>query len=125
MHPYDLDSLRLLTRQRHQQRLREADAERLARESRATRRRRRRLRLRAGLALRPATSCDSDGSRAKTTMRPEPRRTAERLGLDQRTIRWLEAHGCLQRLGLTEPEIRARLYHAARRHGERGADGGT
>ena len=52
MHPYDLDSLRLLTRQRHQQRLREADAERLARESRSTWRRRRRLRLRAHLALR-------------------------------------------------------------------------
>ena len=51
MHPYDLDSLRLLTRQRHHQRLREADAERLAREIRAARRRRW-LWLRAGLALR-------------------------------------------------------------------------
>ena len=52
MHPYDLDSLRLLTRERHEQRLREADAERLARESRATPRYRLRLRLRAGFALR-------------------------------------------------------------------------
>ncbi len=53
MHPYDPDSLRLLTRERHEQRLREADAERLAREIRDTRRHRRwlRLRLRAGLAL--------------------------------------------------------------------------
>jgi hypothetical protein len=49
-------------------------------------------------------------------MRPEPRRTAERLGLDRRTIRWLEAHGLLQRLALTEPEIRARLYHAHLAH---------
>ena len=56
-------------------------------------------------------------------MRPEPRRTAERLGLDQRTIRWLEAHGHLRRLALTEPEIRARLYRAACRHCERGAVG--
>jgi len=45
-------------------------------------------------------------------MRAEPRRMAERLGLDQRTIRWLEANGHVQRLALTEPEIRARLYHA-------------
>ena len=56
MHPYDLDSLRLLTRERHDQRLREAEAERLVRESRATRRHRRRLRLRAGLALRTSHS---------------------------------------------------------------------
>jgi hypothetical protein len=52
MHPYDIDSLRLLTRERHEQRLREADAERLARASRATRRHHHRLRLRAGLTLR-------------------------------------------------------------------------
>jgi hypothetical protein len=31
------------------------------------------------------------------------------LGLDQRTIRWLEAHGHLERLALTEPQIHARL----------------
>ena len=43
-------------------------------------------------------------------MRPDPRRTAERLGLDQRTIRWRETHSHLQRLALTGPEIRARLY---------------
>jgi len=52
VHPNDLDSLRLLTRERHEQRLREADAERLARASRTTRRHRRLRRLRAGLALR-------------------------------------------------------------------------
>jgi hypothetical protein len=40
MHTHDLDSLRLLARQRHEQRLREAGAERLAREIRITRRRR-------------------------------------------------------------------------------------
>ena len=45
-------------------------------------------------------------------MHPELRKTAERLGLDQRTIRWLEAHGHLERLALTEPQIHARLYHA-------------
>ena len=49
-------------------------------------------------------------------MRPEPRKTAERLGLDQGTIRWLDAHGRLQGLSLTEPEIRARLYHAHLAH---------
>ena len=49
-------------------------------------------------------------------MRPEPRKTAERLGLDQGTIRWLEAHGRLQRLSLTETEIHARLYHAHLAH---------
>ena len=49
-------------------------------------------------------------------MRPEPRRTAARLGLDQRTIRWLEAHGYLQRLALNEPEIRVRLYLAHLAH---------
>jgi hypothetical protein len=48
---YDLDSLRLLTCQHHEKRLREADAERLARELRATGRRRRRLRLTVKLAL--------------------------------------------------------------------------
>ena len=54
-------------------------------------------------------------------MRP-PRRTAERLGLDQRTIGWLEAHGHLERLARTEPEIRARLYHAHLAHlGSEGA----
>jgi hypothetical protein len=41
MNEYDLDSLRLLTRERHEQRLREADTERLVRELRASRRRRR------------------------------------------------------------------------------------
>ena len=45
MNHYDLDSLRLVTRQEHDQRLREADAERLIRDLRGTGRRRRRLRL--------------------------------------------------------------------------------
>jgi hypothetical protein len=49
-------------------------------------------------------------------MRPDLRRTAERLGLDRRTIRWFEAHGHLQRLALTEREIRARLYRAHLAH---------
>lgn len=48
---YNLDSLRLLARERHQQRLREADAERLKREIGSTARRRRRLRLTLDLAL--------------------------------------------------------------------------
>lgn len=51
MNSYDLDSLRLLTRQHHDQRLREANAERLARELRGTRPRLRRLRLTVSLAL--------------------------------------------------------------------------
>ena len=50
MNSYDLDLLRLLTRERHEQRLREADAERLAREIRATGQRRR-LRWTVSLAL--------------------------------------------------------------------------
>ena len=49
-------------------------------------------------------------------MHHDPRRAAERLGIDQRTIRRLETHGHLQRLALTEPEIRARLYHAYLSH---------
>jgi hypothetical protein len=57
MNSYDIDSLRLLTRQRHEQRLREADAERLVRRLRAIRRRRRlrwiRLPLGARHRLRP------------------------------------------------------------------------
>jgi hypothetical protein len=48
---YDLDSLRLLARQHHDLRLREADAERLARELRGTPQRRPRLRLTVSLAL--------------------------------------------------------------------------
>jgi len=47
---YDLDSLRLLSRQHHDQRLREANAERLARQLRGTRPRLRRLRLSVSLA---------------------------------------------------------------------------
>ena len=51
MHRYDVDSLRPVAGERYEQRLREADAGRLARAIRATGQRRRRLRLRAGLAL--------------------------------------------------------------------------
>jgi hypothetical protein len=47
---YDLDSLKLLARERHQQRLREAEAERLTREIRAAGQRRR-LRWTVSLAL--------------------------------------------------------------------------
>lgn len=43
---------------------------------------------------------------------PNPRRVAMRLGLDETAIRNLEAKGHLARLGLTEYEIRRRLYHA-------------
>ncbi len=46
MNYYDFDSLTFLTRQRHEQRLHEATAERLARELRATPETRRWLRLR-------------------------------------------------------------------------------
>jgi hypothetical protein len=49
MHTHDLDSMRLLAGQRHEQRLREAATERIARELRVARRRRR-LRLRIGFA---------------------------------------------------------------------------
>jgi hypothetical protein len=45
-------------------------------------------------------------------MQPEPDRVAARLGLDEPTIRRLEARRHLNRLALTEPQIRARLYHA-------------
>jgi hypothetical protein len=45
-------------------------------------------------------------------MRPEPNRVASRLGLDEPTIRRLAARGHLQRLALTEAQIRGRLYHA-------------
>jgi hypothetical protein len=45
------DSLRLLTRERLEQRVQEADAERLAREIRGTARHRRRPRLSVALAL--------------------------------------------------------------------------
>jgi hypothetical protein len=45
-------------------------------------------------------------------MQPEPQRVAARLGLDERTITRLGARGYLCRLALTEPQIRARLYHA-------------
>ena len=46
VHRYDVDWLRPIAGERHQQHLREADANRLARASRATRQRRRWLRFR-------------------------------------------------------------------------------
>jgi hypothetical protein len=49
-------------------------------------------------------------------MRPEPQRVAARLGLDETTIRRLEARGYLSRLALSEPQIRARLYDAHLAH---------
>jgi hypothetical protein len=49
---YDLDSLRLLTRQHREQRLREAERERLARELRVTGQRRPRPRLNIRLSHR-------------------------------------------------------------------------
>jgi hypothetical protein len=48
---YDLDSLRLRARERHELRMREGDAERLVREIRG--RPRRRLRLTIGFSLKP------------------------------------------------------------------------
>jgi hypothetical protein len=48
---HDLDSLLLLARQQHEQRLREADAERLARVLRGTAQKRRWLRLSAATTL--------------------------------------------------------------------------
>jgi hypothetical protein len=49
-------------------------------------------------------------------MRPDPRRVAARLGLDEPTIRRLEVRGYLRRLALAEPQIHARLYHAHLAH---------
>jgi hypothetical protein len=51
MHQHDPDSLRLMTRERHDRRLREGDAERLAREIRGTHWKRSRLPLILGFAL--------------------------------------------------------------------------
>ena len=47
---------------------------------------------------------------------PDPRRVAERLGLDEAVVQRLEARGHLARLGLTEYEVRRRVYHAHRQH---------
>jgi hypothetical protein len=49
---------------------------------------------------------------------PDPRRVAERLGLDEAVVQRLEARGHLARLGLTEYEVRRRVYHAHRQHVE-------
>jgi hypothetical protein len=51
MNDYTEDMLRVLTRERHDLRLREADAERLTRELRATAQRRRRLRAPINLVV--------------------------------------------------------------------------
>ncbi len=53
MNYHDLNSLRLLTREHHNQRLREADAERLLREMRGTPHKRPRPRLTACVSLKP------------------------------------------------------------------------
>jgi hypothetical protein len=45
-------------------------------------------------------------------MRPEADRVVARLGLDETAIARLRARGRLERLALTEPEIRERLYRA-------------
>ncbi len=58
-------------------------------------------------------------------MHPEPQRVAARLGIDEPTIRRLAAGGYLSRLALTEPQIRARLYHGNLAHLRRHADGQT
>jgi hypothetical protein len=45
-------------------------------------------------------------------MQPHPDQVAARLGLDETTIARLRARGRLERLALTQPEIRERLYRA-------------
>jgi hypothetical protein len=52
----------------------------------------------------------------------EPDRVAERLGLDPATIGRLQALGHLNRLALTDRQIRARLYdaHLVHLHSPRG-----
>jgi hypothetical protein len=45
-------------------------------------------------------------------MQPRSERVATRLGLDETTIARLQARGQLERLALTEPDIRERLYRA-------------
>jgi hypothetical protein len=42
----------------------------------------------------------------------DPERIAKRLGLTDPVIRRLQAHGYLQRLALTAPELDARIYRA-------------
>jgi hypothetical protein len=58
---YDLDSVSLLSRERHEQRVQEAEAERLARELRQSTRRRRRLRLSVGLTVHAGHRADPRG----------------------------------------------------------------
>jgi hypothetical protein len=58
MNNYDLHSLGCRTREHHGQRLREADAERLARGLRGTAQSRTRLRLIIGLSLKPRHRAD-------------------------------------------------------------------
>jgi hypothetical protein len=45
-------------------------------------------------------------------MQTHPDQVAARLGLDETTVARLRAHGQLERLALTQPEIRERLYRA-------------
>jgi hypothetical protein len=60
MNEHDLDSLRLLTNQQHEQRLREAGAERLARGRRRTPHRRRRPLVRIKLIYSVVVSLDDN-----------------------------------------------------------------
>jgi hypothetical protein len=90
--------------------VREADRERLTREILGTPQRHSRLRL--TLALGTSHRIRARRLDHRTTMRPRAKQAAARLGLDETTIRWLEARGYLRRLPPTEAEIRARLYHA-------------
>jgi hypothetical protein len=53
-----------------------------------------------------------------------PREVAQRLGLNETTIARLQARGYLDRLALTEPQIRERLYHAHLAHLPRRLVGG-
>jgi hypothetical protein len=55
---YDLNSLRVLARQHHEQRLREAALERLAHELGGSAQRRQRLRLTIGFTLKPRQRTD-------------------------------------------------------------------
>ncbi len=68
MSNHDLDSLLLLTHQQHEQRLREADTERLARRLRRTPQTRRRLPARTNPNLTPATAT----SQTDQSSRPLP-----------------------------------------------------
>lgn len=60
-------------------------------------------------------------------MQPHPDQVAARLGLDETTIARLQARGQLERLALTQPEIREHLYraHLAYLHAQRRSTQGS